>query len=184
MRRLHHEVARKRLAVGAAVPVSVRLDHASDPHPIAAPSVRASTPSSPSSGTSSWTFPKPGSPERGRQATTSEPWPKRAQTSRVSSPRRCPPGLAEAPHPTITGWENVVAAFTEVLKRVRSLHHDVVNVWEQNDGVVIYESVGAWNLFDGTVISINACTVLTLVDGKFADQRIYVDNAPVLAALG
>jgi hypothetical protein len=26
--------------------------------------------------------------------------------------------------------------------------------------------------------------VLTLVDGKFADQRIYVDNAPVVAALG
>jgi ketosteroid isomerase-like protein len=86
--------------------------------------------------------------------------------------------------PTITGRENVVAAFTEVLQRVRSLHHDVVNVWEQNGGVVIYESVGVWNLFDGTVISINACTVLTLVDGKFADQRIYVDNAPVDAALG
>jgi putative Ca2+/H+ antiporter (TMEM165/GDT1 family) len=49
---------------------------------------------------------------------------------------------------------------------------------------MIYESVGVWNLFDGTVIAINACTVLTLVDGKFADQRIYVDNAPVLAALG
>jgi ketosteroid isomerase-like protein len=86
--------------------------------------------------------------------------------------------------PTITGRENVVAAFTEVLQRVRSLHHDVVNVWEQNGGVVIYESVGVWNLFDGRKISINACTVLTLVDGKFADQRIYVDNAPVLAALG
>ena len=37
---------------------------------------------------------------------------------------------------------------------------------------------------DGTAVSINACTVLTLVDGKFADQRIYVDNAPVAAALG
>jgi ketosteroid isomerase-like protein len=86
--------------------------------------------------------------------------------------------------PTITGRENVVAAFTEVLKRVRSLRQDVVNVWEQNGGVVIYESVGVWNLFDGRKISINACTVLTLVDGKFADQRIYVDNAPVLAAPG
>jgi ketosteroid isomerase-like protein len=86
--------------------------------------------------------------------------------------------------PTITGRENVVAAFTEVLKRVRSLRQDVVNVWEQNGGVVIYESVGVWNLFDGRKIAINACTVLTLVDGKFADQRIYVDNAPVLAALG
>jgi hypothetical protein len=80
--------------------------------------------------------------------------------------------------PTIEGRENVIAAFAEVLKRVRSLHHDLVNVWEQDGGVVV------WNLFDGTKIAINACTVLTLVDGKFADQRIYVDNAPVFAALG
>jgi hypothetical protein len=86
--------------------------------------------------------------------------------------------------PTIEGRENVIAAFAEVLKRVRSLHHDLVNVWEQDGGVVVYESVGVWNLFDGTKIAINACTVLTLVDGKFADQRIYVDNAPVFAALG
>jgi len=86
--------------------------------------------------------------------------------------------------PTITGRENVVAAFTEVLERVRSLHHDLVNVWEQDGGVVVYESVGVWNLHDGTTVPINACTVLRLVDGQFADQRIYVDNAPVFAALG
>ena len=86
--------------------------------------------------------------------------------------------------PAISGREGVVAAFAEVLGRVKSLHHDLVNVWEQDGGVVVYESVGTWNLFDGTAVSINACTVLTLVDGKFVDQRIYVDNAPVAAALG
>ena len=85
--------------------------------------------------------------------------------------------------PTITGRQNVIAAFAEVLGRVRSLHHDLVNVWEQDDGVILYESVGVWNLFDGTTISINACTVLTVDDEKFTDQRIYVDNAPVEAAL-
>jgi ketosteroid isomerase-like protein len=86
--------------------------------------------------------------------------------------------------PTIEGRENVVAAFAEVLNRVESLHHDLVNVWEQDGGVVVYESVGVWNLLDGRKISINACTVLTLTGGKFVDQRIYVDNAPVFAALG
>jgi ketosteroid isomerase-like protein len=86
--------------------------------------------------------------------------------------------------PTIEGRENVVAAFAEVLNRVQSLHHDLVNVWEQDGGVVVYESVGVWNLFDGRKISINACTVLTLTGGKIVDQRIYVDNAPVFAALG
>ena len=50
--------------------------------------------------------------------------------------------------------------------------------------MIVYESVGVWNLFDGTQVPINACTVLTVADdGKFTDQRIYVDNTPVEAAL-
>src|SRR6476619_3689956 len=40
--------------------------------------------------------------------------------------------------PTITGRENIAVAMAEVLSRVRSLHHDLVNVWEQADGVVVY----------------------------------------------
>ena len=31
----------------------------------------------------------------------------------------------------------------------------------------------------GNVIKINACSIFTIVDGTFTDQRIYVDNAPV-----
>ena len=85
--------------------------------------------------------------------------------------------------PTITGRENIAVAMAEVLSRVRSLHHDLVNVWEQADGVVVYESAARWNLFDGTQVLINACTVLTIVGGTFTDQRIYVDNAPLFTAL-
>jgi ketosteroid isomerase-like protein len=92
--------------------------------------------------------------------------------------------LTFANSPAVTGRESVIAAFSDVLNKVRSLHHDLVNVWEEDGGVVIFESVGTWNLHNGTAISINACSVLTLVDGKFTDQRIYVDNAPVFAALG
>jgi hypothetical protein len=28
-------------------------------------------------------------------------------------------------------------------------------------------------------VKINACSIFTALDGKFTDQRIYVDNAPV-----
>ena len=85
--------------------------------------------------------------------------------------------------PTVTGREAIVEAFVSVPGRVRSLHHDLTNVWEQADGVVVYESTATWNLFDGTAVIINACTILTITAGKFADQRIYVDNAPLAAAL-
>jgi ketosteroid isomerase-like protein len=92
--------------------------------------------------------------------------------------------LTFANSPTVKGRESALAAISDVLNRVRSLPHDLVNVWEEDGGVVIFESVGTWNLHDGTAISIKACSVFTMVDGKFTDQRIYVDNAPVFAALG
>jgi hypothetical protein len=34
------------------------------------------------------------------------------------------------------------------------------------------------------VVEIKACSIFTLADGKFVDQRIYVDNAPVDPFLG
>src|SRR6476661_635085 len=49
----------------------------------------------------------------------------------------------EAP---IRGRDAVVEAFDSVLGRVRSLHHDLVNVWTGSDGVVIFESIGSWHL--------------------------------------
>ena len=45
--------------------------------------------------------------------------------------------------------------------------------------MVIFEVTSIWRFHDDTVIKINACSIFTLVDGKFTDQRIYVDNAPV-----
>lgn len=85
--------------------------------------------------------------------------------------------------PTLSGRAAVVSAFEEVLGRVASLHHDLVNVWEQDGGVVVFESVATWRLFDSTELSINACSVFTIVDDLFTDLRIYVDNAPLFAEL-
>ena len=92
--------------------------------------------------------------------------------------------LTFANTPTITGREKVLARMVDLLERVRSLAHKRVNVWEEDGGVVIFEVVSIWILNDGRVISINACSVFTLVDSKFVDQRIYVDNAPLDKALG
>jgi ketosteroid isomerase-like protein len=85
--------------------------------------------------------------------------------------------------PQITGRQNIITAFSEVLDQVSSLGHDLVNVWEEEGGVVFFESIGRWTLRGGRVIEINAASKLTIVDGKFVDQRIYVDNAPLNDAL-
>ena len=66
-----------------------------------------------------------------------------------------------------------------LLGKVKSLAHPLINVWQEDGGVVIFEVTSIWHLHDDTVIAINACSIFTLADGKFIDQRIYVDNTSV-----
>jgi len=67
---------------------------------------------------------------------------------------------------------------TNLLGRVKSLAHPLINVWQEDDGVIIFEVASIWRFHDDSEIKVNACSIFTLVDGKFTDQRIYVDNAP------
>ena len=50
-------------------------------------------------------------------------------------------------------------------------------------GVVIFESIGTRRIYGGSHVSIRACSVFTVLDGKFIDQRIYVAT-PRFCALG
>ena len=85
--------------------------------------------------------------------------------------------------PEVKGRDNIISAFSDVLDKVVSLGHDLVNVWEEEGGVVFFEDIGRWTLRGGAVIEIKAASKITIVDGKFVDQRIYVDNAPLFEAL-
>ncbi len=71
----------------------------------------------------------------------------------------------------------------DLLGRVRSLAHELINVWEEDGNVVVLEVLSVWTLHDGSVLKVTACSIFTVVDGTFTDQRIYVDNAPVDRAL-
>jgi ketosteroid isomerase-like protein len=85
--------------------------------------------------------------------------------------------------PEIKGRDNIISAFSDMLDKVESLAHDLVDAWEEEGGVVFFESIGRWTLRGGAVIEIKAASKITIADGRFVDQRIYVDNAPVLEAL-
>jgi len=80
---------------------------------------------------------------------------------------------------TITGREAVLARMVDLLGKVASLAHPLINVWQEDGGVIIFEVTRVWRFRDDTVTKINACSIFTVVDGRFTDQRIYVDNAPV-----
>ena len=87
--------------------------------------------------------------------------------------------LTFANAPTITGRDAMLNRMTTLLGKVKSLAHPLINVWQEEGGVVIFEVTSIWRFHDDREVKINACSIFTLVDGKFTDQRIYVDNAPV-----
>ena len=81
--------------------------------------------------------------------------------------------------PTITGRDTMLSQMRGLLGKVKSLAHPLINVWQEDDGVVIFEVTSIWRFPDDTEVKINACSIFTILDGKFTDQRIYVDNAPI-----
>lgn len=85
--------------------------------------------------------------------------------------------------PTITGRDAILERMASLLGKVKSLAHPLINVWQEDDGVIILEVTSVWHLHDDGVIVIDACSIFTVRDGKFTDQRIYVDNAPVDSAI-
>lgn len=85
--------------------------------------------------------------------------------------------------PTITGRDAILERMASLLAKVKSLAHPLINVWQEDDGVIILEVTSVWHLHDDTVTEIDACSIFTVRDGKFTDQRIYVDNAPIDSAI-
>jgi ketosteroid isomerase-like protein len=84
---------------------------------------------------------------------------------------------------TITGRTAVLAQMTTLLGKVESLAHPLINVWQEDDGVVVFEVASIWQFPDGKESTINACSIFTIADRQFTDQRIYVDNSPIEAHL-
>ena len=87
--------------------------------------------------------------------------------------------LAFANAPVVAGRDAVLAQMTTLLGKVQSLAHPLTNVWQEDGGLVIFEVTSIWRFHDDSEIEVNACSIFTLIDGRFTDQRIYVDNAPV-----
>jgi ketosteroid isomerase-like protein len=87
--------------------------------------------------------------------------------------------LTFANAPTVKGKDHVLAQMAAIGGKVKSLAHPLVNVWQEEDGVVVFEVDSAWRFLDGVELTIRACSIFTISDGKFTDQRIYVDNTPI-----
>jgi ketosteroid isomerase-like protein len=52
---------------------------------------------------------------------------------------------------TITGREAVLARMVDLLGKVASLAHPLINVWQEDGGVIIFEVTSVWRFRDDTV---------------------------------
>ncbi|KRE73046.1 MULTISPECIES: nuclear transport factor 2 family protein [Micrococcaceae] len=87
--------------------------------------------------------------------------------------------LTFANAPTVKGKDAVLAQMAEIGGKVGSLAHPLVNVWQEEGGIVALEVDSAWHFLDGVEVTLRACSIFTIADRKFTDQRIYVDNGPI-----
>src|SRR4051812_16272273 len=72
--------------------------------------------------------------------------------------------LTFANAPTVTGREAVLAQMTTLLGKVESLAHPLINVWQEDDGVVVFEVASVWHFPDGAEATIKACSIFTIAD--------------------
>ncbi|MGB3771900.1 MAG: nuclear transport factor 2 family protein [Rhodococcus sp. (in: high G+C Gram-positive bacteria)] len=87
--------------------------------------------------------------------------------------------LTFANSPQVVGKQVVLDQMVTIAGKVASLSHPLINVWQEDDGIVVFEVDSVWTFPDGVEATIRACSIFTIEDGLFTEQRIYVDNSPI-----
>jgi ketosteroid isomerase-like protein len=86
--------------------------------------------------------------------------------------------------PEVAGAEMIGRAIRGGLAapHVDGLVHEVVEAWEEDDGVVIFEVVAHYALSGGRAVDVPGVVIATVRDGRFTSQRIAADLSPVYGA--
>jgi ketosteroid isomerase-like protein len=86
--------------------------------------------------------------------------------------------------PEIKGWDMIAAVMRTGLSapHVAGLAHEVVNVWEEDDGTVIFEVMAHYTLTEGRQVDVPGVVIATISDGRFTSQRIAADLSPIYGA--
>ena len=84
-------------------------------------------------------------------------------------------------HPPVTGWESISRAMKAGLghPRILRIRHEVLNAWEEDGGVAIFEVSATYELTDGRTIQVPGVVIAELAGGRFLSQRIAADLSPV-----
>ena len=82
--------------------------------------------------------------------------------------------------PTVTGRDAIASTVGEFFGALESLHHEILDVWEE-DGVVICEVEVVYRRKDGHEVLLPAATIGRKENDLLRDYRIYMDVNPLFA---
>jgi ketosteroid isomerase-like protein len=85
-----------------------------------------------------------------------------------------------ANHEPVTGRDAVRQVMLHFWGTIERMHHGFTHVLESGDQAVLEADV-TYTRLDGSSVVIKSGTVIRWQDGLIADQRIYVDLAPLFA---
>jgi ketosteroid isomerase-like protein len=85
-----------------------------------------------------------------------------------------------ANHEPVTGREVVREVMLHFWGTIERMHHGFTHVLESDDQAVLEADV-TYTRLDGSSVVLKSGTVIRRQDGLIADQRIYVDLAPLFA---
>jgi hypothetical protein len=66
---------------------------------------------------------------------------------------------------------------------VKGIRHEVLNAWEAEDGVLIFEVVAHYTLKDDRKVDVPGVVIAEVSDGRFQSQRIGADLSAVYGNL-
>jgi len=79
----------------------------------------------------------------------------------------------------INGRESVMEAYDGLLSSIEKVQHVLSNVWEEDNGTVIFETKSIYHMPDGSQKETVAAAVFKIANDQIVEQRIYVDMAPL-----
>lgn len=86
-----------------------------------------------------------------------------------------------ANNPQAQGLEQVGGAIGHFWQLIGGLKHNIVNVWDTDDGTSIVEALIDYTRQDGLVVTTPCVTLLHRVEAGVDSVRIFIDLAPVFA---
>lgn len=83
--------------------------------------------------------------------------------------------------PVAYGPEGIKANSEGFLQKVKKVVHNIENIWEIDDEIVVVEMTVRYDRHDGKSFTLPCCDTIRIRNGKVQSLKIFMDITPVFA---